>query len=117
MEETSKVIGNPFEQRYSSGKLVSVVTGSKGYRHFIYTVDEEYAFPLTFSLREDGGQWSLVEPSVVTKFAEQLRAANGGEQMEDADDQSPTGASLTSFDNSVTFISDDPRPLSGMTCL
>jgi hypothetical protein len=72
------VIGNPFAERYSGGNLVATAMGSKGYRHFVFTKDDEYAFPVTFSFQKSGEGWHLVEPSVVTSFARQLRAAKGG---------------------------------------
>ena len=78
MKGTAEVIGNPFAERYSGGELVTMTEGTKGYRHFILTKDAEYAFPITFSFKQADGGWTLVESSVVTTFARQLRAAKGG---------------------------------------
>ncbi len=78
MKGTADVIGNPFAERYSGGKLVTTTAGTKGYRHFVLTKDDDYAFPITFSFKQADGGWRLVEPSVVTTFARQLRAAKGG---------------------------------------
>ena len=78
MKGAADVIGNPFAERYSDGKIVTTTKGTKGYRHFILTKDDEYAFPTTFSFKQADGVWRLAEPSVVTTFAKQLRAAKGG---------------------------------------
>jgi hypothetical protein len=78
MKATAEGIGNPFGDYYSGGSLVTATTGSKGYKHFVLTMDDEYAFPTIFSFKQASNEWHLVEPSVVTKFARKLRAAKGG---------------------------------------
>ncbi|MEP4079965.1 hypothetical protein [Haloferula sp.] len=79
MKGTAEVIGNPIAERYSGGKLVTMTEGTKGYRHFVLTKDDEYAFPATFSFKQTDEGWRLIEPSVVAAFARQLRVAKGGE--------------------------------------
>jgi hypothetical protein len=77
MQGFSPVLGNPIGEPYRAAKVVASTSGSKGYRHIIVTVDTEYAFPTTFSFKQDGGRWLLAPPSIVERYANKLRAARG----------------------------------------
>jgi len=77
MNAYSETLGNPFKDTYSSGKVVSMISGSKGYRHYIVTMEGEYSFPITFSFRRVDEDWLLVEPCFVSEYANRVRKSKG----------------------------------------
>ena len=77
MRDCSEALGNPFTNTYRGSEVIAMTAGSRGYRHYVVTWEEEYSFPMTFSFRQVDGKWYLVEPSFVSQYADRIRKSKG----------------------------------------
>ena len=77
MNGTSEISGNPFKQRYTSGNLIDGTIEDERFCRFTYALGGSNGSKVKFNFNKVDGDWLLVEPSITTIFAEQVRSANG----------------------------------------